>query len=1349
MTTSLDRPAGSLGRMTGDLTVPFGRGADTLALTLLPSAAAGAGPGDTLVADYGFAEHRARFDAGPEPAYAATAVTDVVRATTLTVGYEVPLPDGTVRSGTATVTVQAGTVAGSSFGIALPPADAAVAVLRTLRADPPPAAAHAAGAWRLTALLGNLARLLWIVGAERDVLDRHTDDVRALAQIGERVAGPTLDLIGYDLGVPRFPPQPYGQQDGTLALYHLEDAPGSPVHDSWPLYLGGGTGHSGTATGDVQAGAPGRFGAGMRFAVPGAEITVPHHADLSTDATTSLTAECFVKPDSATGEGAVLSKHTDPDDAALPGWALSIGTFGRGITRNVRMRVADGTAVRDLFADRSLPTTRFTHLAAVIDRSAGRARLFLDGEAAAIAPLTAADGLPPVTGPLVNSAPVRIGRRATDPAHAFSGTVDEVRLSAAARTAFHPVLGEADEGYRLRLRIFRRWVLPTRSGVQDALNGVVDTIAGVSDPFVVTDADSVLLQSTHVLSVLPVAVALGETLDDTGRRGLGEADVLGPPAQDEEFAAQLLVDGSDPRAEFVLPPAGSAPTVPGRPAADPRRMRVGSRKALRALLDALAADGVPGKLQVRAGFDPAAGDLRAVGRGLVLAHPGLPADRLAARALRAGFAFVAHRSGTAPARGEVHAAVRSTDSVDIIPGPGGTATPEHGFDATTGQSVGLRLEPPPPPGAAVRWSVIACGQGRAGFTGRIDQRDVVLRAERPGSLVVEVRVRDRGRSFATTRPLRIGPPELPAGQSIAASGRLGAGAPGALRTDERIHPVYLVEAPARFARPPGSEPRTRLVHPVLAARLAALAALLPPGDPELRSAWDPAAAGPAGAGREVSLGPGTSTASLARLGALAHAAGISHVANDGTKLTLSQNPGPATPVTGPAMVEEGSSATLSITRARPCALAFAAGLVWTVNGDTGSVSALDPGTGVVQACIRVGLAPVAAAAAPDGALLVVADAGDASLTVVTTATRQNAGRIPLTAPPADVAYRPDGTRAYAGLSSGHLVEVDPVARTVVRVLALGSPVVAVGCEPGGARLWAATADGRLRAVSLPAFTPAQSVNLAGIPGGLAVGTTRAYVTLPGASSLQVVDLAAAAVQGTFTDAGTAPGPLALAPAGDVLYVVDRPGGRVYLRRADGTAQVPPGPRPSLLLPGATAVTAVAGRAYVAQSGKVADTVAELDAAAGTPGASWPLGTGLGERLVWSVRLTGGARAELSGTTRPRTSVLGRRAGAVQVRAVLQWNDATAPYTMRVDLAEAVRAVESGGGRVVIRKDQYDLLMNVLNHLCPIGVEVDTRVVRAYVPELRAALLEAFPPYTYPDFRARGPRPPAWRFGLDP
>jgi hypothetical protein len=65
---------------------------------------------------------------------------------------------------------------------------------------------------------------------------------------------------------------------------------------------------------------------------------------------------------------------------------------------------------------------------------------------------------------------------------------------------------------------------------------------------------------------------------------------------------------------------------------------------------------------------------------------------------------------------------------------------------------------------------------------------------------------------------------------------------------------------------------------------------------------------------------------------------------------------------------------------------------------------------------------------------------------------------------------------------------------------------------------------------------------------------------------------------------------------------------------------------------------------------------------------------------------------------------------------------------------------------VIRKDQYDLLMNMLNELHPVGVEVSTRIVREHVIELRESLLDVFPGYTFPDFRLRSPRPPIKSIG---
>src|SRR5262249_420194 len=93
-----------------------------------------------------------------------------------------------------------------------------------------------------------------------------------------------------------------------------------------------------------------------------------------------------------------------------------------------------------------------------------------------------------------------------------------------------------------------------------------------------------------------------------------------------------------------------------------------------------------------------------------------------------------------------------------------------------------------------------------------------------------------------------------------------------------------------------------------------------------------------------------------------------------------------------------------------------------------------------------------------------------------------------------------------------------------------------------------------------------------------------------------------------------------------------------------------------------------------------------------------------------------------------------RAGAVLARAVYTLQDHNDPYTFAVRLTPALEA----DPHTIIRKDQYDLMMNVLNAFHPIGVEVVTRAIRERVIEVRAGLVNAFPDYTYPNFRVRGP-----------
>ena len=393
-------------RMASRLTVPFAPGADTLEVGF----AAGATPAQGIFAGYDFGEHHARFDRTPDPRYVVTALEDVPAATRLTFAY---VPTGGAGTTTAVIDVPAGTLTGASFSISLGADEGPDARLRTLESSIPSRPDAVDRVWKVTALLGNMAKLLWVLGAERDMLRGYFAQVRSQRSIS-RAAGLTLDLFGYDLGVQRFPPHPYSFDERTVALYHLDDLPasGQPQVETVANLIEryGGRPHPGANVktgGQARAGSgiAGRFGTAFAFRDDAAVIAIPDDSDFALAAADDFTAECFLSADDSPSDGHVLSKHSDPADATKTGWALSVGDFGRGIRRNVRFVLGDGTHSQELFLDESLDLARFVHVAAVIDRTAQQARLFVDGRLQATKPI--AD-----VGALTNAQPIRIGKAA-------------------------------------------------------------------------------------------------------------------------------------------------------------------------------------------------------------------------------------------------------------------------------------------------------------------------------------------------------------------------------------------------------------------------------------------------------------------------------------------------------------------------------------------------------------------------------------------------------------------------------------------------------------------------------------------------------------------------------------------------------------------------------------------------------------------------------------------------------------------------------------------------------------------------------------------------------------------------
>jgi hypothetical protein len=359
------------------------------------------------------------------------------------------------------------------------------------------------------------------------------------------------------------------------------------------------------------------------------------------------------------------------------------------------------------------------------------------------------------------------------------------------------------------------------------------------------------------------------------------------------------------------------------------------------------------------------------------------------------------------------------------------------------------------------------------------------------------------------------------------------------------------------------------------------------------------------------------------------------------------------------------------------------------------------------------------------------------------------GTVDLPGDPVALAHHPTQPALYAALAEARQVaEIDTTTLSVTRTVDVTDHPVALAIDPGGGLLWVAADQPSLRAVDPGPFTVVATVPLIGAPADVTASGSRAYATVPSGHALQVVDAATRSVEATFTDLGASPGALALAPGGTVLYVADATEGQVYLRQADGSAQDPPA-TPARI--GGTPVDVVAtdDRAYVvgaaAEAGIDGVTVLGTD---GVAAAVWTLGSGQGERLVWSLRPAAAASARLGSTTTPSVQLSADTAGPVAVRALWQWPDHTPPYTFEVRLSPALEALERGGATVIIRKDQYDLVMNMLNTLHPIGVEVSTRIIREHVVELGASLLDVFPGYTFPDFRVRGPRPSIVPIGQD-
>lgn len=758
--------------MTALLTAPYRRGGETLVIPLGTDTSTG-----TQVPAYQFTEYQARYqDDPPAPRYVLFPLVDT-GPDPLTIDVDFSRQGQTA---TATLTIPPRTFAMTSFVIPTP--IAAAATLRILRFRQSPAPLPGAGSdnFGLVALLGNIAKLGWVIGWEKDQARRLLRQMRQERSRG-LAHGFSLDLLGRDLRVPRFPSREYSFDPDAIALYHLNDpvAANGPVIDETAKFNK--PGHPGVnAAADSQA--LGKFGSGFRF--PGStgsgSVTVAHDAEFNVAADAGFTVELFVKADPRDDPAPRFIIRKGNIDAAgtltSAGWSLAMATVHR-ITNNVRWAVSDGTNAVAAFADVDVADGRFHHLAGIVDRTRRRARLFLDGKE------VAATDLGPL-GAIANGVPITIGSGAA--AVPFAGVVDEVRLSRVARSDFHPVLGESDDSYRRRLGIFQRWFLPTPGNLLAALNSLVQVN---NDPqsFILIEKTPPGAEASQAVQIVPAALPLGQSIDDQGNLLALEADSSGRPEAGLDFNPIFLVTHSRPKVTYGADPNNAL-------------MQAVTAATLDALVDRLAAAQPPvtGNLVVVKSYDPTDAGLHRVGRALRLKHDTLQPDVLGALAHRAGFTFVRN------ANADVYASVALGEKLAVSSEPP-AVQPPAGSDVLSGTAINLGLVPAGLPAAGrVSWTLILTGSGRAHFaayplddptlrTPVTSRRRLQLVADAPGSVAVVVEYTFQGRTVNGTRTLRIDIDTLAEGTSIAADGTLGATEDQAVGpAGDPPNPIYLV-----------------------------------------------------------------------------------------------------------------------------------------------------------------------------------------------------------------------------------------------------------------------------------------------------------------------------------------------------------------------------------------------------------------------------------------------------------------------------------------------------------------------------------------------------------------------------
>ncbi|MFJ4647308.1 LamG-like jellyroll fold domain-containing protein [Streptomyces bobili] len=1351
------------------LTPAYDRGLERLTLQLLPHT------DGTLHAQYSFQTYLDRYGRLPDaPRYLLTPQRENTEPLVVRVWF-------TRSPGQAEepvdVQIPAGWPAGQSMAVELPGrATELIHHVTLTRVQPLGPAPQSAADWQFTALLGNLAKLLWVIGRDYEELTWRLGEV-ALQRYAHSARGASLDLLGHDLGAPRFPPRPYTWDDQTVALYHLDDrrppaepsaAPGAEpevvsVADAGMRF--GAFGHAGTNDG-AHSGRTGRFSAAFEFAGPGS-ISVDDNRDFEVGPDASLTVEAVVRPNRTVKQtGAVVAKCSLLSSADAPGWSLTVGRF-RALDRNLRLSVSDGTTIVELFADRALGDGVFHHVAAVVERLPQAAD---PGESPAPRPTVVrlyVDGVEVARrlerlGALSNDKPLVLGlgreSQASETADAqYAGLLEEVRISRTARTSFEPVTGEGDDHYRMRLQIFQRWLVPGPDALQAALNAALNEAGPIAQheaPLEIDEAADRPATGSLALRVLPHPLTQGQSVAADGNQRISEAESVGTPEDEPDFDPEWLCrhddrDGLD---------FGTNENN--------RRMQLSIRLALETLVDRLGAQ--RGTLRVLRSYDETATDLHRVGRALLLDHDSLQAGELGVHAHAAGFGWVQRTRD-----GLVHVAQPPGPAFHIV------VTPPDA-EVRAGDDLALGLEPSPDrlAGAEVHWSVTRCGLGDAKVSQGVP---AVLHPRTAGELTVQVEVTRAGHTRGGHRVLRIGLAAggLGIGESISRAGvpavtEAQAAGPLTKDFDERYLHLRTDDLPGTDRSVDyGTDLDNRRMQRVTALALDRLLGLIDgeAGRLSVTGAYNPADTGLRSQGRALVLRH--SVLSAGELSARAFDAGFDFVkvalddpptAPSAAHVEVAVAAGEQIAVSGPSEIAVGEVATatavphpapadacfapdgahayvsepgshqitsftvaaspragfprLTLDRSTPVApfpgpLSFTDGRLYVAHQLSDSVSVLDPDTLVPAVPALTGPQPVALGT--DGARLFVAYAGDHRLRAYNPQDQEETGSVELPGVPRAIAASPN------------------------------SPVLAVLLD-GGRFCLVIRAGLQLQGDAISTGPGSEALTAAFTPDGTKLYVARAtQATAGGKGSVQVYPRGARTPSATLDGfpAATLPLTLRAAPGGRHLYLAtvgsDSAAGRVHVIDTSTDVLLPlafsPGGDCRAL---AVSPAAAPFRPCLLAAAERSASVLLADPAplGRTPplppqlASRQPLSPGGGQELSWSVTTSGHGRVTSASLDSPVNRIEGSAPGVVLVRAEYLPSGGLWPYQCEVRLNR-----ELDGTEVKISKDCYDLVLNILNWFHPIGVEFRTERLRRHVLELSDDSVDAnlLPAYTFPNY----------------